>query len=144
MQTPQTLFPNWMRGFLLISAIYNLFWGAFIAWFPETFYQWVTESSGTAPDVILWQGRFVLLLGVGYFIAALHPGKYWYLIFVGLATKLAGAIWFYLAVLKGEVGKQALFHLIMNDGIWIPFFVVIGIRALQYGKAKGQAFSKNK
>ena len=67
METQQALFPNWMRGFLLIACVYNMFWGIFIAWFPESFYHWVTESQNSTPEILIWQGRAVLVLGFVYF-----------------------------------------------------------------------------
>ena len=136
MQTQQAIFPNWMRGFLMIACVYNVFWGIFIAWFPESFYHWVTESQSATPDIIIWQGRAVLLMGFVYLATAMHPGKFWYFPIIGIATKLGGGIWFYLVILEGKLGDQALFHLIMNDGIWIPFLVMIAIKGLAYKKYK--------
>jgi hypothetical protein len=136
MVTQQTLFPNWMRGFLLISAVYNIFWGFFIAIYPESFFHWVTESQKMLPEIIIWQGRAVLVMGIVYFFIALHPGKLWFLLFFGAFTKLAGGIWFYFAILETEIGKKAIFHLLMNDAIWIPFMVVLGFKALAYKNLK--------
>ncbi len=136
MKTQQTLFPNWMRGFLLIACVYNIFWGIFIAWFPESFYHWVTESQNTTPEILVWQGRAVLVLGFVYFATALHPGRLWYLALVGALTKIGGAIWFYTVILEGKVGDQGLFHLIMNDGIWIPFLIAIALKGKAYKASK--------
>lgn len=135
-ETPQPIFPHWMRGFLLAATAYNVLWGIFIGWFPETFYQWVTESDKVVPEVIQWQGRAVLIMAAVYLASAIHPGRFWYLIFFGAFTKLAGGIWFYFDVLEQEVGKKGVFHLLMNDGIWVPMLVFLGIRAIAYKKAK--------
>ena len=52
METQQTLFPQWMRGFLLIATAYNAGWGIFIRWFPDTFYSYVLEKSDLiAPEI---------------------------------------------------------------------------------------------
>lgn len=138
MQTPQTIFPNWMRGFLLIAAAYNILWGIFIGYFPETFFQWVTESEGIAPGIIGWQGKVVLLMAAVYLTCAIHPGKFWYLLFFAALTKIGGGIWFYYSILEQEVGDKGIFHLLMNDGIWVPFLILIGIRAIAYKKAKDE------
>ena len=135
-ETQQPIFPNWMRGFLLASAAYNILWGIFIGWFPDTFFQWVTESEGTAPEIIAWQGKGVLLMAFVYIAGAIHPGKLWYFMIFGAFTKLAGGIWFYFDILNEEVGRKATFHLLMNDAIWIPFLLVIGLRGLAYKKSK--------
>lgn len=121
-----------MRGLLLLMAAYNILWAAFIVWFPSTFYEWVTQIEATAPAIIKWQGRGVLLMGGVYFVSALHPGRFWYLMVVGALTKLVGGIWFYFAILEQQVGEKALFHLIMNDAIWIPFLIAMALRGRQY------------
>ena len=130
----QALFPHWMRGVLLLAGGYNVLWGIFIVWFPESFFSWVTQSEALVPDIIKWQGRGVLFMAVVYLVTAIHPGRYWYLIFAAAFTKLAGGIWFYYAILETEVGKEGIFHLLMNDAIWIPLFIYIGFRARKYGQ----------
>lgn len=136
MVTQQAQFPNWMRGFLLIAAAYHIFWGFFIAIYPESFFHWVTESQRAVPDITIWQGRAVLLMGLVYAFTALHPGKLWYLLFFGAFTKIAGGLWFFLVILEGELGKKAIFHLLMNDAIWVPFLIVFGLKGLAYKKSK--------
>jgi len=137
MQTQQALFPQWMRGFLLIATAYNAGWGIFIRWFPDTFYSYVLETpDAVAPQQITWQGWGVLIMAAVYLAIAIHPGKFWYLAFFGAFTKVAGSIWFYLAILEQQVGDKALFHLLMNDWVWVPFLIWIGFEALKYKKAK--------
>lgn len=136
METPQSLFPQWMRGFLLVAAAYNVLWGVFIGWFPETFYQWVTESEAAAPSVVAWQGKGVLAMAAVYLVCAIHPGKYWFLIAFGAITKTAGAFWFYAVILESEVDKRGIFHLLMNDLIWVPLLIWIAYSGYQYKKLK--------
>lgn len=136
METQPTIFPHWMRGLLLLMAAYNVLWAAFIVWFPSTFYEWVTQVEAVAPAIIKWQGRGVLLMGVVYFISALHPGRFWYLMLVGALTKLGGGIWFYFAILDQQVGEKALFHLVMNDAVWIPFLLIMAHTGRKYGASK--------
>jgi hypothetical protein len=128
-ETPQPLFPHWMRGFLLLAMAYNVAWGAFIFWYPGTFYQWVTTLDTDAPSIIIWQGRFAALMGFAYLFGALYPRKFWYLILVGAATKIVGGIWFYINILDSQPEKSGLFHLIMNDGVWVPVLLFIGFKA---------------
>lgn len=137
METQQTLFPHWMRGFLLIAMAYNAGWGIFIGWFPNTFYSWVLETPDlTAPDLIIWQGRGVMLMAAVYLVLAIHPGKLWYLAFFGAFTKVAGSAWFFFSILDQRIGDKALFHLLMNDWIWVPFLIWIGFEALKYKRAR--------
>ena len=136
METPQRLFPHWMRGLLLAAAAYNILWGVFIGWFPQPFFQWVAETEAVAPSIIRWQGRGVLAMALVYLLCAIHPGKLWFLAAFGALTKLLGALWFYQVVLEQFLGKKALFHLIMNDLVWVPLLFWISIRAYQYKKEK--------
>ena len=135
MQSQQAIFPVWMRGILLIMTAYNVLWGVFIGWFPETFYQWVTESEGAYPEIIVWQGRAVLAMAVVYLLSAIYPGKMWYLMLFGAFTKIAGGIWFYFHILNQQVGDKGIFHLIMNDAIWVPLLLYMCYRGRKSYKA---------
>ena len=75
-------------------------------------------------------------MGFVYFAAALHPGRLWYFLLIGALSKITGAIWFYAVILEGKVGDQGLFHLIMNDGIWVPFLIAIALKGKAYKAAK--------
>ncbi len=134
MNTEQRFFPQWMRGFLLAAAAYNVLWGFLMAWMPESFYHWVTQSSQTTPDIIVWQGRGVLLLALIFIAAAIHPGRLWYLPAVGALAKLVGAAWFYTIILDQFLSDQAIFHLLMNDLLWIPFLLLVSFKAYYYSK----------
>ena len=132
MQTQQAIFPVWMRGILLLMVAYNVLWGVFIGWFPESFYQWVTESQQSFPEIIRWQGRAVLAMAVVYFLSALHPGRFWYLMLFGAFTKVAGGIWFYFDILEQQVGDKGIFHLLMNDAIWVPLLIYMCLKGRAY------------
>lgn len=130
MQTEESLrFEPWMRGVLLLAGIYNLAWGFFIYNFPDAFYQWVTATEKPAIPAIGWQGMGVLFFGVLYMATALYPGKLWYLLIAGILSKLLGGMWFYWVVMQQEVTNKFLFHLIMNDLVWIIPFTIIATRA---------------
>jgi len=130
MQTEEPLrFEPWMRGVLLLAGIYNLAWGFFIKNFPNSFYQWVTETENPAIPAIEWQGLGVLFFGVFYTLTALYPKKLWYLIIAGILSKLLGGIWFYFVVMEQTVTNKFLFHLIMNDLVWVVPFTIIAVRA---------------
>lgn len=134
MNTEQRFFPQWMRGFLLAAAAYNLLWGFLMAWMPESFYHWVTQTSESTPEIIVWQGRGVLVLGLLFVASAIHPGKFWYLPALGALAKLIGALWFYVSILDQSLNDKAIFHLVMNDLVWVPFLILIAVRALKYSR----------
>lgn len=126
----------WMRGLLLLAGAYNLGWGFLIYIFPNSFYQWISQTGQNASDVISWQGMGVIIFGIIYIAVALYPTTLWYLIAVGIASKILGAAWFYWIILEERATRQYLFHLIMNDLIWVLPFVVILIRAYQVKQKK--------
>ncbi|MEK6480879.1 hypothetical protein WJR50_25280 [Catalinimonas sp. 4WD22] len=126
----------WMRGVLLLAGTYNLGWGFFIYNFPNSFYRWISQSGLDAPAIISWQGVGVMLFGAMYVAIAIYPTRLWYLLAVGIASKIGGALWFYFFVLEKEATKQYLFHLIMNDLIWVIPFVFILSRTYQVKSAE--------
>lgn len=120
-----------MRGILLVASFYNFAWGLFIYNFPAAFYQWVTQTQGNYEQSIEWQGLGILIFGMVYFISALYPARYWYLIAAGALSKLVGAIWFYVDIMEFTTTKKFIFHLLMNDLIWVIPLVFLAVRAYQ-------------
>ncbi len=132
-QLPLRIEP-WMRGLLLLAGAYNVGWGAFIYYFPASFYQWITETSIDPPGLIKWQGAGVLLFGAAYILVALYPRRFWWVVPLGILSKAVGAIGFYFIVMHSEITQPYLFHLIMNDLLWLFPLTVIFIRMIQVRK----------
>ncbi len=126
----------WMRGLLLLAGFYNIGWGIFINQFPDAFYQWITMTTRAAPPLIFWQGAGVLGFGVAYILVAMYPRKLWFLLAIGILSKLFGAVGFYWIVMERTINKKYLFHLIMNDLIWLIPFAIIFWRMLAIRKLK--------
>lgn len=126
----------WMRGVLLLASAYNLGWGFFIYNFPNAFYQWVTQTEAAAPGIVEWQGLGVLVFGIIYLAVAIYPATLWYLLLLGILSKAGGAIWFYFDIMQQTVNKKYLFHLIMNDLVWLLPFLLIVLRAYQVHQRK--------
>lgn len=124
----------WMRGLLLIAGAYNIGWGFFIYNFPDSFFGWVSQSEQAAPALIEWQGIGVLVFGIVYIFIAIYPVKLWYLLALGIASKVVGAIGFFWIVLDGVFVRQYLFHLIMNDLAWLIPFALILVRIVHVKK----------
>ncbi|MEM9671528.1 MAG: hypothetical protein AAF992_02985 [Bacteroidota bacterium] len=124
----------WMRGLLLLAGAYNIGWGAFIYYLPASFYQWVTESTSTVPALIKWQGAGVLLFGVAYVVGAVYPRRFWWIVPLGILSKTVGAIGFYYIVMHQSITRPYLFHLIMNDLVWLIPLTIIFVRMLQVRK----------
>ena len=128
----------WMRGVLLLAAIYNLAWGIFIYNFSDAFYRWVSGNTGGTPEVIEYQGLGVLLFAGIYFVSALYPKKFWYFIIIGVISKIIGPAWFYFDIMDQQVNKRFLFHVIMNDIAWVIPLAFIAYRASQLKKHSNQ------
>lgn len=128
----------WMRGLLLITGAYNIGWGIFIYAFPNSFYQWITQTEQLAPALISWQGLGVLAFGIAYLATAVYPTRLWFIIGLGFFSKLFGAIGFYFVVMQQIITKKYIFHLLMNDLVWLIPLGIILVRVLQVRRAKRQ------
>lgn len=126
----------WMRGLLLITGAYNVGWGVFIYAFPDTFYQWITQTDQLASGLITLQGLGVLAFGIIYMLAALYPTRLWFLIGLGFLSKLVGAIGFYFIVMQQTITKKYIFHLLMNDLVWLIPLGIILVRVVRVRQAK--------
>ena len=125
-----------MRGLLLVAGAYNIGWGVFIYAFPDTFYRWITQTEQVAPALITWQGLGVLAFGVAYLLAAVYPTRLWFLVGAGFLSKLVGAVGFYFVVMEQNLTKKYIFHLIMNDMVWLIPLGIILVRVWQIKRAQ--------
>ncbi len=125
----------WMRGLLLLAGAYNVGWGIFIYAFPESFYAWITQSAQAAPWYITWLGAGVLAFALGYLLAASYPTKLWWIVALGFFSKLFGAVGFYFVVMQQNITKKYIFHLLMNDLVWLIPLGLILIRIMKMRQA---------
>ena len=126
----------WMRGLLLLTGAYNIGWGLFIYAFPNSFYRWVTQTDHLAPALITWQGLGVTAFGIAYLLAAIYPTRLWFFIGLGLFSKLIGGIGFYFMVMQQTITKKYIFHLLMNDLVWLIPLGIILVRVIRVRQAK--------
>ena len=134
-EIPSTI-PAWMRGILLLAGVYGLTWGLFIYNFPDSFFQWIAESGQSSPKVVVYAGVSNLLFALLCLINALYPKKYWYLIILGLLSKIIDPVWFYFEIMSQQVTKKFLFYLLMNDIAW---FIPLGIITFRESQIKKRA-----
>jgi peroxiredoxin len=118
-------FPSWTKNLLKAAGIYNIIWGSWVVLFPISFFHWFNLPSPIYP--MIWQsvGMIVGVYGIGYYIAAYNPQRYWPLIFVGWLGKLFGPIGAFYYLMAGKLTPWFLLHNLTNDLIWLPFFTVI-------------------
>lgn len=119
----------WIRGLLLLAGIYNLAWGFFIYNFPDAFITWLSQGAIPKADPIVgYQGLGVLLLAGMFLWTAIYFHKLGYLVWVAIVLKLVGGPWTFYMLLDGLYTKRFLFHLIMNDLIWVIPLTFIALK----------------
>ena len=123
--------PPWMRGFLLVAGVYNLAWGIFIFNFQDAYYSWLLEINNQAKWLVTYQGAGVIIFGLIYLLACLYPVRFWYLILLGLFSKLFGAVGVYFFILDKSITNHFIFHLLVNDFLWVVPLAVITFRAFK-------------
>ena len=124
-------FPAWMRGILLISAIYNIAWGIFVYRFTDSFVKWITNSAFTDSYQIELHGVGLIVLSIIFFISALHPVRFWYFIFFGFLAKALGGIWVYFSVMNQTITRRFILHLVLNDYVWAILLAIIAYHAFK-------------
>lgn len=120
-----------MRGFLLVAGVYNLAWGIFILNFQDAYYSWLLEVNKQAKWLVTCQGAGVIIFGLIYLLACLYPVRFWYLILLGLFSKLFGAVGVYFFILDKSITNHFIFHLLVNDFLWVAPLAVITFRAFK-------------
>jgi hypothetical protein len=110
---------NRHRGFLLLLAAYNIIWGVFIYNFDTSYVKWITMGATEYNVWVKGQGFGVILVGISMLMGAIAPNKFKLLILIGFISKIAGGPLVYYLIMQAEYNKRFLFHLIMNDLIWV-------------------------
>jgi hypothetical protein len=128
--------PRWMRPLLLAAGVYNLIWGAWAIFWPQSYFR-----SANMPDINypqIWQcvGMIVGVYGLGYIIAASDPVRHWPIVLVGFLGKLLGPLGFLQNVLGGILPWRMGWVNLTNDLIWLVPFILILRHAWQSEKQK--------
>ncbi|MGY4536907.1 hypothetical protein ACVW0P_001321 [Mucilaginibacter sp. UYNi724] len=80
---------KWAKFIMFLAAVYNIFWGAAISFYPQ-----IILFGNTPTNFLLITLRCVGMLvgvyGIAYYFASLNPTAYWPLIFVGWLGKILG------------------------------------------------------
>jgi hypothetical protein len=115
-----------MTVILWLAAVYNVLWGAWVALFPMTVFQWLGMEPPNYPQIWQCVGMIVGVYGIGYACAAPDPLRHWPIVLVGLLGKLFGPLGFLIAVTRGELPWQFGAILLTNDLIWwVPFGLIL-------------------
>lgn len=115
-----------MKVTLILAAIYNILWGAWVVLFPNHLFELTGMELPRYPQ--FWQciGMIVGVYGIGYYIAAFDPMRHWPIVLVGFLGKIFGPIGFMINVGQGLIPFSFFYTIITNDLIWwIPFFLIL-------------------
>ena len=116
----------WMKWVLLLAALYNLVWGAWVVLLPNAYFDWAGMPQPTYPEIWQCVGMIVGVYGIGYAIAAFNPMRHWPIVLVGLLGKVLGPIGFTKALTDGHFTPKAGLNILTNDLIWwIPFGLIL-------------------
>jgi small multidrug resistance pump len=111
---------------LMVAALYNALWGAFIVFFPNALFEWAGLAAPRYPEIWQCVGMVVGVYSVGYGLAAFQPLVHWPIVLVGLLGKILGPIGFVGAYLEGTFNTAFGLTIITNDLIWwVPFFLIL-------------------
>lgn len=122
----ETIYKDWKYHVLVIAAIYNIVWGAFVILFPNLFFDMLSMDRPRYPEIWQCVGMIVGVYGVGYYAAAKAPSRHWPIVLVGLMGKVFGPIGFAKALYDGVFPLEFGITIIFNDLIWwVPFFIIL-------------------
>lgn len=117
---------NWKFWVLAIAGLYNALWGAWVIIFPKQIFEILSMSQPQYLEIWQCVGMIVAVYGIGYFIAAFNPVRYWPIILVGLLGKLLGPIGFAKALYENVFPIEFGINILFNDIIWwIPFTIIL-------------------
>lgn len=123
----QKQIPRWQRVALYVASLQCLIWGTFILALPER--SSLAYGFDKVPaEIFLWQGTglIIFLFGVGYGISATNPTQHWAVILIGLMAKFLGPVGMLWSVLQGQVSRQVLYLIPINDVVWwFPFTLIL-------------------
>ncbi len=116
----------WMRGLLLLGAFYNAAWSAFLFYAPKSYIKWMTEGVQQQNELVFYQAIGVALVGIMMFAVMLKPLKFKILVPIIIVAKLFGGLAVYLFMMESQFTKKFVFHLLMNDLVWlIPLIAIL-------------------
>ncbi len=116
-----------MRATLLLAAVYNLAWGAWVVLLPNHYFDLVGMDRPTHASIWQCVGMIVGVYGIGYAIAATNPLRHWPIVFVGFLGKVLGPIGYVDgAFVRGTLDPAFGWTIPTNDLIWwVPFAVIL-------------------
>jgi hypothetical protein len=126
----------WMRGVLLIASVYNMAWSVFLFWGPNSYIKWMTEGAQQSNHWVFYQAIGVLIVAIMLFMGFLKPLKFKWLILISFLAKLFGGLAVYWLIMESLFTKKFMFHLLMNDLVWLLPLLFIVLAAFKSEKSR--------
>jgi small multidrug resistance pump len=105
------------------AAIYNICWGAVVVLVPNLFFDLFALPHINYPFVMSGLGMCIGLYGYGYWAVANDPPRYPQIVLIGLLGKVLGPIGWFWTVATTGLPLRTMWTNVLNDFIWLPFFV---------------------
>lgn len=125
-----------MRGVLLIASVYNMAWAVFLFWSPGSYLKWMTEGAQSQNEWVFYQAVGILVVAIMLFMGFLKPLKFRWLILFSFLAKLFGGIVVYQLIMDAQFTKKFMFHLLMNDLVWLIPLISIVLAAFKSEKSR--------
>lgn len=125
-----------MRGVLLIASVYNMAWAVFLFWSPGSYLKWMTEGAQSQNEWVFYQAVGILVVAIMLFMGFLKPLKFRWLILFSFLAKLLGGIVIYQLIMDAQFTKKFMFHLLMNDLVWLIPLISIVLAAFKSEKSR--------
>ncbi len=126
----------WMRGVLLIGAVYNVAWALFLYWQPGSYVKWISEGEQIENPWVIYQAIGVAIIGLFMFMGTLYPLKLRWLILASFIAKLTGGFLVYHFIMQSAINKKFIFHVLMNDLVWLIPLLLISLAAFKAHKSR--------
>jgi hypothetical protein len=111
------------RNLFRAAAAYNVLVGTFVIFFPQVFFRLFGLPEINHAFVMSGLGMFVAVYGIGFYLVSVDLRRNHYFALLGLAGKSFGVIGWVYSTAAGVVPAAALWTNLLNDLIWIPFFI---------------------
>jgi hypothetical protein len=124
---------RFLKGIFRIAGVYNIFWGAAVALFPNFLFRLFGLPDINYPFIMSGLGMCIGLYGYGYWVVAGDLRRYPQLVVLGFLGKTLGPIGWFWTVLTAGLPLRTMWTNVFNDFIWLPFFVAYFIWYRRHG-----------
>tara|TARA_R110002012_G_scaffold99980_2_gene238454 strand:+ start:142036 stop:142326 length:291 start_codon:yes stop_codon:yes gene_type:complete len=96
----------------------------------------MTDGAQTENQWVSYQAIGILVVAVMLFMGFLKPLKFKWFILLSFLAKLMGGIAVYLLIMESAFTKKFMFHLLMNDLVWLLPLLAIVLAAFKSEKSR--------